>query len=438
METSINAENKLPNLLEKVKSMAKSRILKVLLVALTASCSGEASDVINAQEKADNKIDLVLDVDNSSPEINEHNFSKHERLVASYKVAFQEEYNVISLLDHDGNIVETFTLDPLYFNIKTKEYLTQEEADEFKEKNPKTQLSKIQPLDSRKKINSTWLNSWRKKVSPDDFTTGQYPKYMSTSGFLRGELEAGRIDSSETFLDVVWKNSQEIVPGTSKSKLDYLKEELDKDTIISDKLKYIAAYGEVGIESTFNDFAKSAVGARGAFQFLKPTGRNYGLKISGNTDERTDFAKASVAFRKYLSDIYQEMDSLPSMIKIREEFKLDADGWFQAFATINGFHSGENRIVAMLDWFAKNYDKAQVLAALGKDFTEKDLYSFMTEQRRSSRLDKKFGNHSAGYHLQIKALADLMADYDVMYPIKQLKGKTATPVEWNYEEKKSE
>ena len=54
------------------------------------------------------------------------------------------------------------------------------------------------------------------------------------------------------------------------------------------------------VESSFNAKAKSGVGAAGMFQFMKATGKQYGLKITRSRDDRLDPYKAAPACAKYL------------------------------------------------------------------------------------------------------------------------------------------
>lgn len=63
------------------------------------------------------------------------------------------------------------------------------------------------------------------------------------------------------------------------------------------------------IESGFNPTAKSPVGARGLWQFMSPTARQYGLKVRGRVDERVNPARATDAALAYLSDLYDEFGS---------------------------------------------------------------------------------------------------------------------------------
>ena len=56
------------------------------------------------------------------------------------------------------------------------------------------------------------------------------------------------------------------------------------------ELKYMSI-----IESALNPVARSRAGARGLWQFMYKTGRQYGLKINSFVDERLDVEKAADA-----------------------------------------------------------------------------------------------------------------------------------------------
>ena len=63
------------------------------------------------------------------------------------------------------------------------------------------------------------------------------------------------------------------------------------------------------IESGFNERAYSRAKAVGVWQFIKATGRNYGLEINTYVDERRDPVKSTKAAVSYLSDLYGEFGS---------------------------------------------------------------------------------------------------------------------------------
>ena len=72
-----------------------------------------------------------------------------------------------------------------------------------------------------------------------------------------------------------------------------------KEHGIPDDFKYLMA-----IESSCSPLARSHVGASGLWQFMQTTGREYGLEVNKNVDERYHVEKATRAACKYLKDAY--------------------------------------------------------------------------------------------------------------------------------------
>jgi membrane-bound lytic murein transglycosylase D len=63
------------------------------------------------------------------------------------------------------------------------------------------------------------------------------------------------------------------------------------------------------IESGYNERAYSRARAVGVWQFIRATGRNYGLEINTYVDERRDPVKSTQAAVSYLGDLYSEFGS---------------------------------------------------------------------------------------------------------------------------------
>ena len=70
---------------------------------------------------------------------------------------------------------------------------------------------------------------------------------------------------------------------------------------LPDDFKYLAV-----IESNLNPLAKSPAGAAGLWQFMPATGREFGLEVNSNIDERYHIEKETKAACKYLKDAYQK------------------------------------------------------------------------------------------------------------------------------------
>ena len=68
---------------------------------------------------------------------------------------------------------------------------------------------------------------------------------------------------------------------------------------VPEDLKYLMA-----IESNLDPKAYSSAGAAGLWQFMKATGRSYGLEVGDEVDERYHIEKATQAACKYLKEAY--------------------------------------------------------------------------------------------------------------------------------------
>lgn len=110
--------------------------------------------------------------------------------------------------------------------------------------------------------------------------------------------------------------------GRSSRYVPLMKDILRKNGLPED-LIYLAL-----IESGFSSGARSHAGAVGFWQFIRGTGRRYGLKISPYVDERKDFVMATEAASQYLKGLYNIFGS-----------------WYLAIASYN---VGENRVMRVV------------------------------------------------------------------------------------------
>lgn len=69
------------------------------------------------------------------------------------------------------------------------------------------------------------------------------------------------------------------------------------------ELKYLAV-----IESNLKNYAESWVGARGPWQFMPYTAREYGLNVNRWVDDRIDYFKSTHAAAKYLNSLYNDLN----------------------------------------------------------------------------------------------------------------------------------
>ncbi len=68
------------------------------------------------------------------------------------------------------------------------------------------------------------------------------------------------------------------------------------------ELKYLAV-----IESNLKSDALSVAGARGPWQFMSYTARDYGLQVNQYVDDRTDYYKSTHAAARYLLNLYKDL-----------------------------------------------------------------------------------------------------------------------------------
>ena len=138
-----------------------------------------------------------------------------------------------------------------------------------------------------------------------EITTVQYscPEVPSSIEFCGKAIDLSRFDRHE-------RMDRELLAFTymHRTSLQMLKkanryfpvvEPILKENGIPDDFKYLMV-----IESNLNPNARSSAGAAGLWQFMQATGREYGLEVNNNVDERYHIEKATRAACRYLKDAY--------------------------------------------------------------------------------------------------------------------------------------
>jgi len=162
-----------------------------------------------------------------------------------------------------------------------------------------------------------WLESWKKNVidssliiKPED-TIGKVVIENFSTELLKERI--AHLDSQTPFnfeynpslekiIKHYLKNRQQTLAnlmGKAKYYFPMFEEHLAKYDIPME-LKYLAI-----VESALKADATSRVGAKGLWQFMYGTGKEYDLKVSSYVDERSDPIKATEAACQYLSKLYK-------------------------------------------------------------------------------------------------------------------------------------
>ena len=165
-----------------------------------------------------------------------------------------------------------------------------------------------------------WLESWRNNVldstliiKPED-TIGKMVIEDLSTDLLKERI--AHLDSQTPFnfeynpslekiIKHYLKNRQQTLAnlmGKAKYYFPMFEEHLAKYDIPLE-LKYLAI-----VESALKANATSRVGAKGLWQFMYGTGREYDLKVSSYVDERSDPLKATEAACRYLSKLHGIFD----------------------------------------------------------------------------------------------------------------------------------
>lgn len=124
-----------------------------------------------------------------------------------------------------------------------------------------------------------------------------------SANVLGANVEHDRIAQWMTKLTTTMRTGVEAALGRKSQYNDMIAAKLEERHMPAD-LIYLAM-----IESEFNPNATSPVKAKGLWQFMSATARQFGLIVRGKTDERTNPEKATDAALTYLSDLHTRFGS---------------------------------------------------------------------------------------------------------------------------------
>ncbi|WP_291530688.1 lytic transglycosylase domain-containing protein [Bacteroides sp. UBA939] len=148
-------------------------------------------------------------------------------------------------------------------------------------------------------------------INPEQQSVKSEVPYCVTSpavpdkiSFVGQEIDLKRYDHRERMdreqMSFTYMHSTTMLTIKRANRFFPIIEPILKENGVPDDIKYLAV-----IESNLNTLARSPAGASGIWQFMQTTGREFGLEVNTNIDERYHVEKATRAACKYLKDAYR-------------------------------------------------------------------------------------------------------------------------------------
>ncbi|MGC6428731.1 MAG: lytic transglycosylase domain-containing protein [Flavobacteriales bacterium] len=145
------------------------------------------------------------------------------------------------------------------------------------------------------------------KIFNSDYNIYAIPKTKNKLDFCNEEVPLQNPDiweryDKELLKNVYWQSNTLLLQKRAKKYFPII-EQILKENNIPDDFKYLALI-ESGLENV-----TSPAGAKGFWQILKSTGREYGLEVNDGIDERYHLEKSTHAACKFLNSAYQKFGS---------------------------------------------------------------------------------------------------------------------------------
>lgn len=137
------------------------------------------------------------------------------------------------------------------------------------------------------------------------FVWGSTPIVPASVTFCGKTIDLTRFDRHERMdrelLAFTYMHSTSIQMIKKANRYFPIVEPILKEYGVPEDFKYLMV-----IESSCNPLARSVAGAAGLWQFMQSTGREYGLEVNKNIDERYHVEKSTIAACQYLKEAYEK------------------------------------------------------------------------------------------------------------------------------------